>query len=152
MLEARLTVVAAERSLRSSPHSTYARRMAPVLTAMSATLNVGQRMSPIPMSMKSTTPCGPRTRQDEQRGDGEHEEDPARVLAEVKAERGAPIVHQRQAHDVAKHFARNAAGIQVPHRDPLRQDVRQDHGEDDGPEDARAPRLRAFHLLPAACT
>ena len=46
----------------SSPHNTHARRNAPTLTAMSATLNVGHRMSPIPMSMKSTTPCADRMR------------------------------------------------------------------------------------------
>src|SRR5215217_4903707 len=38
------------------------RAMAPQLTAMSATLNVGQRSAPMPTSRKSTTPRGLRTR------------------------------------------------------------------------------------------
>src|SRR5690606_23317177 len=46
----------------SSHQSTHASRMAPQLIAMSATLNVGQRMVPMPTSMKSTTPWGERTR------------------------------------------------------------------------------------------
>src|SRR5687767_13173235 len=46
----------------SSPQSTHASRNAPMLTAMSATLNVGQRVSPRPTSMKSTTPREERTR------------------------------------------------------------------------------------------
>src|SRR4029077_10323771 len=42
----------------ASPHNTQASKKAPRLTAMSAMLNVGQRESPNPMSMKSTTPDG----------------------------------------------------------------------------------------------
>ena len=58
-----VTVAGAARELEqlsdsvSSPHSTHASRNAPRLTAMSATLNVGHRESPNPMSMKSTTPA-----------------------------------------------------------------------------------------------
>ena len=45
---------------RSSPsfQSTIAKRIAPVLTAMSARLKVGQRQAPTPTSRKSTTPRG----------------------------------------------------------------------------------------------
>src|SRR5690348_3879874 len=43
----------------SSLQRTHASRSAPVLTAMSATLNVGHRASPIPRSRKSTTPREP---------------------------------------------------------------------------------------------
>jgi signal peptidase II len=46
----------------SSCHNTHASSPAPTLTAMSATLNVGQRASPTPTSMKSTTPKNERTR------------------------------------------------------------------------------------------
>src|SRR5436190_8588033 len=46
----------------SSCHSTHASSPAPMLTAMSATLNVGQRDVPMPTSMKSTTPKNERTR------------------------------------------------------------------------------------------
>src|SRR5436190_6872695 len=44
----------------SSPHNTQASKNAPTLTAISATLNVGHRESPNPMSMKSTTPARAR--------------------------------------------------------------------------------------------
>src|SRR5262245_13176230 len=61
-----VTVAAAGTGTRSvsvsSPQSTHASRKAPRLTAMSAMLNVGHRESPSPMSMKSTTPRGARTR------------------------------------------------------------------------------------------
>ena len=51
------TGAACRSRVRSSIHSTHASRNAPVVTAMSATLNVGQRWKPTPMSMKSTTPA-----------------------------------------------------------------------------------------------
>ena len=45
-----------------SPHSESASAKAPQVTAMSATLNVGQRRAPTPTSRKSTTPRAERTR------------------------------------------------------------------------------------------
>ena len=46
----------------SSRHIEITRAMAPQLTAMSATLNVGQRSAPMPTSRKSTTPRSLRMR------------------------------------------------------------------------------------------
>ncbi len=46
----------------SSRQREMASAMAPQLTAMSATLKVGQRWTPTPTSRKSTTPCGLRIR------------------------------------------------------------------------------------------
>src|SRR6185312_11234400 len=47
---------------RSSFQSTSASRIAPTVTAESATLNVQKRTEPKPMSMKSTTPLGEKKR------------------------------------------------------------------------------------------
>jgi hypothetical protein len=74
----------------------------------------------------------------------------------MEAERGSPIVHERQANDVPEYLTGNASRPEIADCDPLGDDVGEDDRYDDWSENAcpstPPPEVRAFHLPHAACT